>query len=35
MIRSPGKMDQPVMKVDNLAIAYETRKGDVTAVRGV
>jgi peptide/nickel transport system ATP-binding protein len=35
MIRTPGKMDQPVVKVDNLAIAYETRGGDVNAVRDV
>ncbi|MFL5803162.1 MAG: ATP-binding cassette domain-containing protein, partial [Roseiflexaceae bacterium] len=35
MIRSPGKMSQPVIKVDHLAIAYETRSGDVNAVRGV
>ena len=25
----------PVLEVDNLAISYETRKGDVEAVRGV
>src|SRR5262245_12610244 len=35
MHRSPGKMSQPVIKVDHLAIAYETRAGDVNAVRGV
>src|SRR6266511_2729127 len=35
MIRSSGKMDQPVVKVDRLAISYETRNGDVNAVRGV
>jgi peptide/nickel transport system ATP-binding protein len=35
MIRAPGKMNQPVVKVDHLAIAYETRKGDVNAVRDV
>ncbi|MFN8505307.1 dipeptide ABC transporter ATP-binding protein [Kouleothrix sp.] len=35
MNRAPGKMDQPVVKVDNLAIAYETRNGDVNAVRDV
>jgi peptide/nickel transport system ATP-binding protein len=35
MIRAPGKMDQPIIKVDKLAIAYETRKGDVNAVRDV
>jgi peptide/nickel transport system ATP-binding protein len=28
-------MNQPVIKVDHLAIAYETRNGDVNAVRGV
>jgi ABC-type oligopeptide transport system ATPase subunit len=28
-------MGQPVVKVDNLAIAYETRTGDVNAVREV
>lgn len=33
--RPPGKMGQPVVKVDNLAIAYETRKGAVNAVRDV
>ncbi len=33
--RSPAKMGQPVVKVDNLAIAYETRTGDVKAVRDV
>ena len=35
MLRAPGKMDQPIIKVDRLAIAYETRKGDVNAVRDV
>src|SRR5512143_1509245 len=30
-----GKMTGPVVKVSNLAIAYETRKGDVHAVRDV
>ena len=35
MNRAPGKMDQPVVKVENLAIAYETRGGDVHAVRDV
>src|SRR5262245_63652703 len=35
MLRAPGKMGQPVVKVDNLAIAYETRAGDVNAVRDV
>jgi peptide/nickel transport system ATP-binding protein len=35
MIRAPGKMGQPVVKVENVAIAYETRAGDVRAVRDV
>ncbi len=35
MIRPPGKMSQPVVKVDHLAIAYETHAGDVPAVRDV
>jgi peptide/nickel transport system ATP-binding protein len=35
MSLAPGKMGQPVVKVENLAIAYETRKGDVLAVRDV
>src|SRR5262245_18567878 len=35
MHRSPGKVNKPVIKVDRLAIAYETRNGDVNAVRGV
>ena len=35
MNRAPGKMDQPVVKVENLAIAYETRGGDIHAVRDV
>src|SRR5262245_60845565 len=35
MLRLSGKMNQPVIKVDHLAIAYETRNGDVNAVRGV
>src|ERR1043165_8153630 len=35
MIRPPGKMNQPVVKVEHLAIAYETRNGDVNAVRDV
>jgi peptide/nickel transport system ATP-binding protein len=35
MTRPAGKMNQPVIKVDHLAIAYETRNGDVNAVRGV
>jgi len=33
--RSPAKMDQPVIKVENLGIAYETRAGLVHAVRDV
>ncbi len=35
MIRARGKMDQPVVRVENLGIAYETRKGDIHAVRDV
>ena len=35
LVRAPGKMDEPVVKVENLAIAYETRQGDVNAVRDV
>src|SRR5260370_14880820 len=35
LVRAPGKMDEPVVKVENLAIAYETRAGDVNAVRDV
>src|SRR5678815_718729 len=35
MTLPPGKMSMPVVKVDHLAIAYETRKGDVRAVRDV
>ncbi len=35
MTKVPGKMDQPVVKVDRLGIAYETRKGDIHAVRDV
>jgi peptide/nickel transport system ATP-binding protein len=35
MTRPAGKMDRPVVSVKNLAIAYETRKGDVRAVRDV
>jgi len=35
MIKPPGKMQQPVIKVENLGIAYETRAGDVHAVRDV
>jgi peptide/nickel transport system ATP-binding protein len=31
----PGKMDQPVVRVENVGIAYETRYGDVHAVRDV
>ncbi|HIC93135.1 MAG TPA: ABC transporter ATP-binding protein, partial [Anaerolineae bacterium] len=26
---------EPVLRVENLAITYETRRGDVKAVRGV
>jgi peptide/nickel transport system ATP-binding protein len=35
MPRAPGKMGQPVIKVEEVAIAYETRHGDVRAVRDV
>ncbi|MBI3241108.1 MAG: ABC transporter ATP-binding protein [Chloroflexi bacterium] len=35
MTRPSAKMGQPVIKVENLAIAYETRAGDVNAVRDV
>jgi len=35
MIIRSGKMSQPVVKVENLAIAYETRTGDVNAVRDI
>ncbi len=35
MTRVGGKMDQPVVRVKDLAIAYETRYGDVNAVRDV
>ena len=35
MTKPPGKMGQPVIRVENLAIAYETRFGDVHAVRDV
>ncbi len=35
MTQVSGKMDQPVIKVENLGIAYETRKGDVHAVKDV
>ncbi len=35
MTKPSGKMDQPVVKVKNLGLAYETRKGDINAVRDV
>ena len=35
MILTTGKMSQAVVKVENLTIAYETRTGDVNAVRAV
>jgi len=35
MTQQSGKMDQPVVTVENLGLAYETRKGDIHAVRGV
>ncbi|MGQ0602219.1 MAG: dipeptide ABC transporter ATP-binding protein [Anaerolineales bacterium] len=35
MTRAAGKMDQPVVRVKDLAVAYETRFGDVNAVRDV
>src|SRR6185503_11617715 len=35
MSHSSPKMSQPVVRVENLSIAYETRQGDVAAVRGV
>jgi peptide/nickel transport system ATP-binding protein len=35
MNRTAKKMGKPVVKVENVAIAYETRYGDVTAVRDV
>ncbi len=35
MTKPAGKMDQPVVSVRNLGIAYETRKGDIHAVRDV
>src|SRR5687767_6448374 len=35
MIVTTGKMSQAVVKVENLTIAYETRTGDVNAVRDV
>ena len=33
--RPPGKMGQPVVKVENLGLAYETRTGLVHAVRDI
>ena len=35
MTASEHKKGQPVVKVENLALAYETRYGDVNAVRDV
>lgn len=35
MTQKSGKMDQPVIKVKNLGISYETRTGDVAAVKDV
>jgi peptide/nickel transport system ATP-binding protein len=35
MDRAARKMGQPVVQIKNVAIAYETRYGDVTAVRDV
>ncbi|MDX1521743.1 MAG: ABC transporter ATP-binding protein [Anaerolineae bacterium] len=35
MTQKLGKMDQPVVRVRNLGIAYETRYGDVSAVKDV
>ncbi len=35
MTQQSGKMDQPVVTVQNLGLAYETRKGDIHAVRDV
>jgi peptide/nickel transport system ATP-binding protein len=35
MTQQSGKMDQPVVTVENLGLAYETRKGDIHAVRDV
>jgi len=35
MTQKSGKMDQPVIKVENVGIAYETRTGDVHAVKDV
>ncbi len=34
-MQASGKMGQPVVKVQNVSIAYETRGGDITAVRDV
>ncbi|MCP4424699.1 MAG: ABC transporter ATP-binding protein [Chloroflexi bacterium] len=35
MSQTDKQKDQPVVKVDNLGLAYETRKGDIHAVRDV
>ncbi|MCK6629675.1 MAG: ABC transporter ATP-binding protein [Anaerolineae bacterium] len=35
MAQESGKMGQPVVRVENLGIAYETRQGDIFAVRDV
>ncbi len=35
MISTDEKNSVPILEIDNLAISYETRKGDVRAVRGV
>ncbi|MCP5096359.1 MAG: ABC transporter ATP-binding protein [Chloroflexi bacterium] len=35
MSQTSKKVDQPVIKVENLGLAYETRKGDIHAVRDV
>jgi peptide/nickel transport system ATP-binding protein len=35
MAKQYGKNDQPIISVRNLGIAYETRKGDIHAVRDV
>jgi peptide/nickel transport system ATP-binding protein len=35
MTQKSGKMSQPVIKVENVGIAYETRTGDVHAVKDV
>ncbi|HXV41597.1 MAG TPA: ABC transporter ATP-binding protein [Anaerolineae bacterium] len=35
MAQASVKMGQPVVRVENLGIAYETRKGDIFAVRDV